>query len=89
MAIGDITVIQEKKLKQAFEQTLHLPPDTDFTALGFAKTDGWDSITHMQLVAAIEEAYDIFLETPDVLALSSYPIALALVEKYIAKKPLP
>ncbi|MBA3816930.1 MAG: acyl carrier protein [Parachlamydiaceae bacterium] len=79
-------MIQEDKLKKAFQQTLHLSPDFDFTALAFAKTEGWDSITHMQLVAAIEETYDIFLETPDVLALSSYPTAIAIVEKYIAKK---
>jgi acyl carrier protein len=83
---GRFTLILEEKLKQAFQQTLHLPLDTNFTALEFAKTEGWDSITHMQLVAAIEEAYDILMETPDVLALSSYPIAVTIVEKYTAKK---
>lgn len=81
-----MTLIQQEKLKQAFQQTLHLSPDIDLTTLEFAKTEGWDSITHMQLVAAIEEAYDIFLETPDVLALSSYPIAITIIERYLAKK---
>lgn len=79
-------MISEEKLKKAFQEILHLPPNTDFNTLEFAKTDGWDSITHMQLVAAIEDNYDILMETPDVLALSSYSIAKNLVEKYLAKK---
>lgn len=79
-------MIQQEKLKQAFQHTLHLSPDIDFTRLEFAKTEGWDSITHMQLVAAIEEAYDIFLDTPDVLALSSYTTAITIIERYLAKK---
>lgn len=80
-------MIQEDKLKLAFQHTLHLPATTDFSILEFAKTDGWDSITHMQLVAAIEEAYDILLETRDVLGLSSYPTAVKIIEKYLAQKP--
>jgi acyl carrier protein len=78
-------LFQEEPLKQAFQKTLHLPANTDYAQLAFAQTDGWDSIAHMKLIAAIEEAYDIMIDTQDVLALSSYPIAITIVEKYAAK----
>jgi acyl carrier protein len=78
-------LVQEEKLKQAFQKILHLPADTDYALLAFARTEGWDSIAHMKLIASIEEAYDIMIDTQDVLALSSYPIALTIIEKYAAK----
>lgn len=77
--------MNEDKLKQAFQTTLRLPPNCDYAQLAFARSEGWDSIAHMKLIAAIEEAYDIMIDTQDVLALSSYPIALTIVEKYVGK----
>lgn len=65
--------------------TLGLPANTDYSSIIFARTEGWDSIAHMQLIAAIEEAYNIMLDTQDVLAISSYPIAKTIVEKHVYK----
>jgi acyl carrier protein len=78
-------LLQEEKLKNAFQKTLGLPPNTDYSSIIFARTEGWDSIAHMQLIAAIEEAYDIMLDTQDVLAMSSYPVAKTIVEKHVCK----
>lgn len=78
-------MLEEDKLKKAFQKTLKLPANPDYTSLAFARTEGWDSIAHMQLIAAIEEAYEIMLDTKDVLALSSYSIAKTIVEKYVLK----
>lgn len=79
------TLLQEEKLQNAFRKTLDLPPNTDYSSIIFARTEGWDSIAHMQLIAAIEEAYNIMLDTQDVLAMSSYHVAKTIVEKHVCK----
>lgn len=78
-------MIEEEKLKNAFQVVLRLPENANYQELAFARTEGWDSIAHMQLVAAIEQAYGIMLETRDVLALSSYSAAKNIVEKNVVK----
>lgn len=74
----------EKKLKQAFQAGLGVPAGTDYESLAYAKSEGWDSVAHMKLIASIEEAFDIMMDTEDVIALSSYPIAREIVKKYEA-----
>lgn len=70
------------KLQLAFQKGLHLPSNTNFESLEFAKSAGWDSIAHLQLIAAIEEQFDIMIETADLLAMSSYLKAIDIVSKY-------
>ena len=57
----------------------------DVTNLAYGAHEKWDSIAHMQLVAAIESAFDIMLDVDDVIALSSYPKAIEIVGKYGVK----
>lgn len=42
----------------------------------------WDSIGHMQLVAALEDSFQIMLETDDIIDLSSYEIGKKIIAKY-------
>lgn len=70
------------KLRAAFRESLHLSADTLVDSLEYNKHKKWDSVAHMALVAAIEEAFDIMLETDDVLEMSSFLKAVSIVEKY-------
>lgn len=70
------------RLKSAFSEALALPPDTNFDSLEYAKSAGWDSVAHMKLVSEIENAFDIMLDTDDVIGMSSFPIAKDIVAKY-------
>ena len=70
------------RLQKAFQKGLHLPENTDCSAMEFAKSAGWDSIAHLQLIAAIEEEFDVMVETADMLAMSSYSKAKEMVHKY-------
>ena len=72
----------EKKLQRAFIRGLGLADGVDVHSLHYSKTRGWDSIAHMQLIAAIEAEYGISMETADILALSSYEKAKELLAKY-------
>ena len=40
--------------------------------LKFKESDYWDSVGHMTLIAALEDEFDIMLETEDMMSLKSY-----------------
>lgn len=42
----------------------------------------WDSVGHMTLVAALEDAFDIMMETDDIIDLSSYEKGKEILNKY-------
>ncbi|HWV86048.1 MAG TPA: acyl carrier protein [Capillimicrobium sp.] len=71
--------MSETRLQQAFQTALDLPPDTDWQSLAYAQHEHWDSLGHMALVAEIEEAFDIMMDTDDVIAMSSYPVAVEML----------
>ncbi len=42
----------------------------------------WDSMGHMNLMEDMEDAFDISIDTPDVLAFSSYEKGMDVLRKY-------
>ena len=42
----------------------------------------WDSIGHMGMIAALEEAFDIMMETDDIIDFGSYNKGVELLAKY-------
>ena len=73
----------EDKLKQAFATGLGIDvEETDWAALKYREIEEWDSVAHMQVVAEIEDQFDIMLEIEDVIAMSSFPVACEIVRKY-------
>ena len=73
---------QTEKLRTAFTNAIGIAPETDFDSVAYGKTDGWDSIAHMALVAEVESTFDIMLDTDDVIGMSSFPEAKRILEKY-------
>lgn len=51
----------------------------DFTS---EAVENWDSIGHMNLMAAIEEEFDIMLEDDDLMAFQSYEQGQEILKKY-------
>jgi acyl carrier protein len=72
--------MSETRLQEAFQSALDLPADTEWSSLAYAQHEHWDSLGHMALVAEIEEAFDIMLETDDVIGMSSYPVAVEMLK---------
>lgn len=60
-----------EKYKQAFVETLSVSED-QLAGLKYQEIASWDSVGHMGLVAAIEDAFDIMMDTDDIIDLSSY-----------------
>ena len=53
--------------------------------LVYNKIPSWDSIGHMTMVAAIEEAFNITMETDDIINFGSYKKGLEILTKYGVK----
>jgi acyl carrier protein len=54
-------------------------------ALGEINADSihqWNSITHLRLVTAIEDEFDVMLESDDVLEFRSYDKGKEILQKY-------
>ena len=69
-------------LHEVFAQALTLPLAAVHEQLAYRAVPQWDSISHMALVAALEERYRIRLETQDVLDLNSVARAREILAKY-------
>lgn len=72
----------EKLLRKVFHVGLALPPDVAVEHLIYNEIVEWDSIGHMQLVAEIEDAFDLMLDTDDIIDMSSYQKTRQILMKY-------
>lgn len=70
-----------EKYMHAFVTTFEIQP-TDTENLKYQDIPAWDSVGHMTLVAAIEEAFDIMMDTEDIIDLSSYEKGKEILVKY-------
>ncbi|MCL1599305.1 MAG: acyl carrier protein [Actinomycetia bacterium] len=66
-------------LDEIFRDVLALDATDDTTQLAYGATEGWDSVAHMQLVAALETSFNIMLDTDQVIAMSDYSIVEAIL----------
>ena len=72
------------ELDATFRSSLGLPDEAVVADAAYGKTEGWDSVAHMQLVAAIETTFGIMLDTEDVIGLSSYDAARQILRDHHA-----
>ena len=49
-----------------------MAPDAKFEDAKYGDTEGWDSAAHMALITEIESAFDIMLDTDEVIGISSF-----------------
>ena len=72
----------QEKYDNAFIETFALEK-TQLPELKYQDIEAWDSVGHMSLIAALEEAFDIMMETDDIIDFSSYRKGMEiLAEKY-------
>ena len=64
-----------EKYNSVFCEVMHVE-DSQLPELQFKKTAYWDSIGHMTLIAALEETFDIMLETEDMMSITSYSVGI-------------
>lgn len=70
-----------EKYMDAFVTTFEIQP-SEIDGLKYQDIPAWDSVGHMTLVAAIEEAFDIMMDTEDIIDLGSYEKGKEILAKY-------
>lgn len=67
-----------KAFTDAFDVSAEEAPSLKYQGI-----DAWDSVGHMGLIAALEEAFNIMMETDDIIDLSSFEKGKEILsEKY-------
>lgn len=71
----------KEKLIEVFVSTLGVNAvEAETTA--FKTTRQWDSVGHVNLMNAVEEAFDISLDPDDIMDFKSFAEGLKILEKY-------
>jgi acyl carrier protein len=73
----------EDKLRQVFARELGIGIDEVVDSLKYAETPAWDSVAHMALIAAIEQAFAIMIDAQDVIDMDSFEAARRIVARYL------
>ena len=69
-----------EKYNQAFTETFEITED-QLEGLKYQDITAWDSVGHMSLIAALEDAFDIMMDTDDIIDLNSYEKGKELLAK--------
>lgn len=69
-------------LIKTFSENLDVDESVVIDSLEYNSIKEWDSIAHMSLIAGLEEAFDIFLDTDDIIDMSSVKICKEILAKY-------
>ncbi|CAM3644899.1 acyl carrier protein [Marinicrinis lubricantis] len=64
--------MEKNQLRTIFSEVLSIPEEQVIDELEYNSIPEWDSVAHMALVAAIDDAFDIMVDTEDVIDFSSY-----------------
>ena len=69
-----------EKYNQAFMETFEITEDK-LAGLKYQDIEAWDSVGHMSLIAKLEEAFDIMMDTDDITDFNSYEKGKELLAK--------
>ena len=59
-----------------------LVDEEQLKGLEYQSVQDWDSVGHMTMTAMLEEAFDIMLDTDDIIDFSSYEKGIEILKKY-------
>lgn len=72
----------KEKYNQVFIESFSVTANQLNESLVYQSVQQWDSIGHMGMVAALEDAFDIMLETDDIIDFGSYLKGIDILAKY-------
>ena len=70
-----------EKYNKAYMDTFDITEDK-LADLKYQGITAWDSVGHMSLIAALEDAFGIMMDTDDIIDLSSYEKGKEILKKY-------
>ena len=69
-----------EKYQNAFTESFEIGADK-LPGLKYQEIEAWDSVGHMNLIAAIEDAFDIMMDTDDIIDFNSYEKGIEILSK--------
>ena len=71
-----------EKFNSIFAETFNVDASQLNEDFGIETVTNWDSVTQLSLVTAVEDEFNIMLDTDDILDFKSYSIAKEILKKY-------
>jgi len=71
-----------EKYNNAFTSSFDISEAELGDSLIYQSIQAWDSVGHMALIAALEDAFDVMMDTEDIIDLSSYEKGKEILRKY-------
>ena len=71
-----------EKYINAFAEGLEIDANIVKEGLEYQSISEWDSVGHMGLIACLEDAFDIMMDTDDIIDFSSYEKGIEILKKY-------
>lgn len=72
----------KEKYDNVFMESFSISPEMLNESLVYQSIPAWDSVGHMGMIAGLEEAFDIMMETDDIIEFSSYTVGKEKLKKY-------
>jgi acyl carrier protein len=71
-----------EKYDHAFKESFEIEQSDLKDDLEYNTIETWDSIGHMQLMAELEDTFDILIDTDDILNFGTYAKGIEILTKY-------
>ena len=71
----------KEKYINSFIEAFNINKDAAVIAK-YQVTQSWDSIGHMTLISLLEDAFDIMMDTDDIIDFSSFKKGMEIMQKY-------
>jgi acyl carrier protein len=76
-----MTMTNLAKYNTIFMETFEVPEEV-LADYKYQDTPSWDSVGHMTMIAALEETFDIMMDTEDIIDFSSWQKGKEILQKY-------
>ena len=68
--------------QHVFMEAFGVEPEVLNDTFTFQTIQEWDSMAHMSLISQLEETFDVFFETEDILNYGSYLNGMEILRRY-------
>lgn len=72
----------KERYDQVFEKCFSVQPSVLDEKFVYNCIPAWDSVGHMGLIAALEEEFNIMMDTEDIIEFGSYTVGIDKLKKY-------
>jgi acyl carrier protein len=78
-----MAAFDEQVIRQIFSEALGIPLEEVVDTLAYNSCPQWDSLKHLQMVAMIEERFDIEIEMDDIIAMENFAKVKEILHQYL------